>query len=305
MSVDGDWRRPQDRKRYRLYWCASCDLGQLHPRPSQEEADAFYDIRYCTHVTDAEAARARAEGSLLERARIRLAWTVDRGSDLDAELLHRLVEGRPSDICDLGCGNGALMAALRERGHRVVGVEPDPVARRMALDRGLAVHAGHADAPPAAVKEAGFQVVVLSHVLHLCLDPVLVLANARKLLAPGGVLVCEVTNNACLGLRTSGDCWRWLDIPRHLTLFTSTSISRACEAAGLHVRSVAFGGYTRQFKREWLDDEAQKRAILHASEPPRPGLQSLRNWALLARSAFARPEAKYDSVRVVAEAGPR
>jgi SAM-dependent methyltransferase len=303
MTVPGDSHRPHDRSPYELFWCDACRLGQLQPRPSQAEADAFYDIPYCTHVTEVYP-RPIPPHALVQRARVRLAWAFDRGSHLDADLLHDLVRGEPSSFCDLGCGNGWLIAALRERGHRVVGVEPDPVARRLAVQRELTVHAGHADAPPEAVTSQSFDVVVLDHVLHLCLDPRRVLENARRLLRPGGIVVCEVTNNEAAGLQQSGDCWRWLDIPRHVTLFTSASLSRMCAAAGLQVKSVRFGGYTRQFRSEWIEDEVKKRAALY---PPTRGKRVrsyVRNLQLLVRTAFARPESKYDSVRVVAAAAP-
>jgi len=306
MTIDGDHRRPADRRAFRLYWCDACDLGQLQPRPSQAEADAFYDIRYCTHVTDEEAAASSgAERSLLGRLRVRLAWAVDRGTHLDAALVHHLLGGKPSDVLDLGCGNGGLLAALRERGHRGVGVEPDPVARGMAAARGLDVRAGHADAPPATLPPGGFDAVLLAHVLHLCLDPLGVLVRARALLRPGGLLVCEVVNNHARGLERAGDCWRWLDIPRHLTLLTRSSLSRLCVRAGLEPVRLDFGGYTRQFKRAWIEDEAQKRATLHPSRPGTAAGHALGAWGLLARTAFAPPEQKYDSVRIVARAPSR
>jgi SAM-dependent methyltransferase len=303
MTVQGDHRRPQDRRPFRLYWCDPCDLGQLQPRPSQAEADSYYDIRYCTHVTDEEAqANAAARRGFLERARVRLAWAADRGTHLDAALVDHLLGGRPSDVLDLGCGNGGLLAALRDRGHRVVGVEPDPVARGMAVARGLEVHAGHADAPPATLPAAGFDAVVLAHVLHLCLDPLAVLERVRASLRPGGLLVCEVVNNEARGREAAGDCWRWLDIPRHLTLFTATSLSRLAARAGLEQVRMDFGGYTRQFGRAWIEDEAQKRATLH---PERPGSalgRAVAPWGLLASTALAPARKKYDSVRIVARA---
>jgi SAM-dependent methyltransferase len=305
MTVPGDSHRPGDRRPYDLFWCDACNFGQLDPRPSQAEVDGFYTIDYHTHTVSGTAGKEPVNHALLERLRQRMAWSFDRGRDLDADLVHELVRHRPSSICDLGCGNGGLLADLRDRGHRVVGLEPDPVARRLAVARGLDVHEGHADDPPAAITSDRFDVAVLCHVLLLCLDPVRVLQGVRKILRPGGLFVCETPNNEALGLRQSGACWRWLDIPRHLNLFTAASLRRICAGAGLEVRRIDFVGYTRQFKRVWLDDEARKRAALYPSRPASRAWQSLQSWKLLARTALARSERKYDSVRIVAEAGGR
>jgi SAM-dependent methyltransferase len=302
MTVPGDSERPSDRRPYRLYWCDGCSLGQIHPRPSQAEVDAFYDIRYHTHAGSEAGGGAPVDQTPWERLRERLAWAFDRGTDLDADRVHRLVRGRSSSVCDLGCGNGGLLSALRDRGHRVVGLEPDPVARQLAVARGLEVHAGHAEELPDQIAGDTFDVVVLCHVLQQCLDPGRVLQNARKLLRPGGLLICETPNNEALGLQQSGACWRWLDVPRHLNLFTVASLVRFVAGVGLKVARVEFVGYTRQFKGAWLEAEARKRAALYPSRPASRLWQSLRSWQLLARTALARRERKYDSVRVIVHA---
>jgi hypothetical protein len=145
----------------------------------------------------------------------------------------------------------------------------------------------------------------MSHMLHLCLDPVQVMRNARKLLRRGGLLLCETTNNEALGLRQQGACWRWLDMPRHLDLFTAASLQRVVARAGLQVKRVDFTGYARQFKRAWLEDEARKCAVLYPSKRYGESRRLLHSWLLFARTALARPERKYDSVRVIAEAGEK
>ena len=307
MTYPCDCERPQDPRPYELYWCDACNFGQLQPRPSQSEVDSFYQ-NYYTHApaeaqTPEARRRARAQRSFSERVRERLAWWSDRGSDMDADFIHQLVRGRPSSICDLGCGEGKLLAELRDCGHRVVGLEPDPVTLELAVARGLSAYAGHAERPPEPIRSDTFDVIVLCHVLHLCLDPLRVVQIARKLLRPGGLIVCETTNNEALGLRQQGPCWWWLDMPRHVDLFTAASLERLVASAGFEVKRIDFTGYTRQFKRPWLEAEATKRAALYPSWRAGRIWQSLKNWFLLARTALARPERKYDSVRVVAEAG--
>jgi SAM-dependent methyltransferase len=265
--------------------------------------DRFYETYYTHEPSETRAARRAAErAKLAERVRVRIAWTLDGGADMDADFIHNLVGGRPSKICDLGCGDGSLIAALKARGHAVAGVEPDPTTLKLAKARGLDVYQGYADSLPEPVASSQYDLVMLNHVLHLCLDPLSVVRNARKLLRPGGLFVCETTNNECWGLRQQGACWRWLDMPRHLDLFTGRSLQRVVDAAGLRVKALDFTGYTRQFKAAWLDDQAQKSAMLYPSRSGNGIRQVLQSWILLVRTALAKPERKYDSVRVVAEA---
>jgi SAM-dependent methyltransferase len=61
------------------------------------------------------------------------------------ELVDALVAGGPRDVLDVGCGTGIVARALRARGCRVLGVEPD--ARMAAVARGHGV----------VVEEAAFE----------------------------------------------------------------------------------------------------------------------------------------------------
>lgn len=299
LRVPRDWRRPHDQRSYELYWCAACSFGQVEPRPSQADVRDFYDTEYYTH---AALAPRKLRPGFAERLRTHLAWRIDRCRDLSAELVDQLVESRPARICEIGCGDGTLLQALSEHGHRVAGLEPDPLARKAALARGIEAHAGEAEDLPQTLAQGSFDVVILRHVLEHCLDPLRALEGARSLLRPGGLLVCETPNNVALGLRQAGAHWPWLDVPRHLNFFSAESLRRICERVGIRVRTLDFAGYTRQFAGTWLEEEGCIRAAL---DPARPGSargRELQSWYLLARTALAPRSRKYDSVRVTAEA---
>jgi 2-polyprenyl-3-methyl-5-hydroxy-6-metoxy-1,4-benzoquinol methylase len=314
-----DWRRPEAAEVHRLYWCDACRFGQIFPRPTQRQVASFYDVNnYYTHNdgTTASAGDTVAISELwLDRLRVHIAWRMDRSDELSPTrvfglLRQRIVTGSPA-VCDLGCGNGVLLAGMRDLGCTVVGVEPDPAARRVATGRGLHVIDALADAGtlPDGLREESFDAVVMSHVLEHCLDPLQAIVNARSLLRPGGSLLCEVPNNEALGLVWSQAAWRWLDAPRHLNFFSASSLRRACDAAGLSVVAISHTGYLRQFTNDWLNDERRIAKSLRDRRiarvrgrltPLTPG----RSWALLLRSALARPIRKYDSVWVQASKPP-
>ncbi|WP_236704642.1 class I SAM-dependent methyltransferase [Deinococcus grandis] len=81
------------------------------------------------------------------------------------------------DVLDVGAGDGRLVRELARRGHagRVVGVDPTP---------GPDVQPAHAEALP--FPDASFDVVLFARVLAHLPDPARALAEARRVLRPGG-----------------------------------------------------------------------------------------------------------------------
>jgi len=275
-----------DSSAYQLFWCDGCRLGRLNPVPTWQELSKHYS-NYYTH-----ADRPSKSGpSLLEKLRVHIAWRTDRSESLTPDLIRKYLppNGR---VCDLGCGDGMLMRGLVAPGLTIFGVEPDAAARN-AAHPGMTILEGSAESLPPTLERGSFDVVVMSHVLEHCADPAAAVRNVRSLLKPGGHAIISVPNNECEGLRRSGPAWRWLDVPRHLNFFTGPSLMKLCMGAGLDPRVVAYEGYCRQFSDEWAQEEARiSREFSLRSNPSR--------WTLLGKTTFARPERKYDSVRIIA-----
>ena len=111
-------------------------------------------------------------------------------------LLHRaLVEltvAAPlGDLLDVGCGQGRLLKLLASRSHRVVGVDIDPAARRLArAEVSLAglpnctLRQGDMNALPFVDGE--FDTVILDDVLGDSSSPAETLTEAVRLVRPGG-----------------------------------------------------------------------------------------------------------------------
>ena len=289
LHVPTEWRGPSFRDCYHLFWCKPSGFGQLYPRPTPHEISRFYlDESYFTHRGgDAPRPRPCAQ-PFPERIRIHLAWRLDQGTRASAEVLDALLGGRKSRVCAVGCGAGGRLLQLKERGHTTVGVEPDPVARGLAREKGLTVYEGTAEDLPDCLERGAFDLVLLMHVLEHCLDPMLALRNARALLNRGGALVCAVPNNESTGLEHRGAAWAMLDVPRHLNFFTARSLSASCEAAGMQVVTTMYRGYTRQFSALWVRYEQRLWDLQARGRPdgaPRARRNSTsRSWLLLARN---------------------
>lgn len=100
-------------------------------------------------------------------------------SDL-AVIARNVREG--SRILDVGCGDGQLMAALRD--HKNVdarGLEIDPVNVATAVSRGLSVVQGNADTDLADYPHGSFDYAILSQTLQTTHRPDLVLDHLLRI----------------------------------------------------------------------------------------------------------------------------
>lgn len=96
-----------------------------------------------------------------------------------------------------------------------------------------AVHcsnAGGASVTPCGIYSARSQV----NIEHVA-DPTQVLAGISQVLKPGGLLVLSTPNADGWGARLFGDRWIHWHAPYHLQFFSSRSMTRAAEVAGLEL----------------------------------------------------------------------
>jgi methionine biosynthesis protein MetW len=85
-------------------------------------------------------------------------------------------------LLDVGCGDGALMAALRDdKGCDARGMELDAVNVAIAMARGLSVIQGDADTDLADYPDAAFDYAILSQTLQTTRRPDLVLDHLLRI----------------------------------------------------------------------------------------------------------------------------
>jgi 2-polyprenyl-3-methyl-5-hydroxy-6-metoxy-1,4-benzoquinol methylase len=157
-----------------------------------------------------------------------------------------LSHGRPGRVLDVGCGDGARLAWLRQRGWRVCGHDIDGEAARAAWEHhAVTVRVGPlADAGFAA---GSFDAITLAHVLEHAPDPVDLLRTCRTLVKPDGVIACITPNIDSWGHRRFRRDWLGLDPPRHLHLFSPVSLRTVAALAGLRQASVWTTAANAQF----------------------------------------------------------
>ncbi len=211
--------------------------------PIAEDLPKAYET-YCTHTDELTSPSLRRR---LERFALRTMLTL-MGIDREREQSRSLYLGdtTPGRLLEVGCGAGARLARLRDRGWDAHGQEVDAVAAEVArqtYDLPVVV----APLESAGFSENSFDAVASNHVIEHVPDPVELLKQSWRLLRPGGELIIVTPNVDSFLHRHFGACWRALDPPRHLHLFCPKTLGQAAERAGfcdVHCRTSAANAFS-------------------------------------------------------------
>jgi len=113
-------------------------------------------------------------------------------------LLDRSLDGL--DVVDVGCGGGLLSVPLAALGARVVGVDIEAscirIAEEAARSRDLPGRFVVGDAAKLPLDDGAFDVVVLSDVLEHVDRPATAIAEAARVLRPGGMFYVNTINRS-------------------------------------------------------------------------------------------------------------
>ena len=215
--------------------CRGCNLVLLSPSPTAEQLNRAY-AGYFTHQVPSKAVGKSTNGGskpwLVVRAK-RAYRSAIRAVDLERSEMRSMYTSdlAPGRLLDIGCGNGLFLKRMSDVGWFVQGVEPDPQSARLASETyGFEICTG-------TLQDAGFpsnqfDCITMSHVIEHLRDPLAVLAECRRILKPGGMLVITTPNHQCLGHRLFGRRWLGLDPPRHLLLFSRKNLELIAHKAG-------------------------------------------------------------------------
>lgn len=148
--------------------------------------------------------------------------------------LLRQIGPAPATLLDFGCGSGQFTRALGDLlgPPRVTGSDffPEPPAELadrpyLPMDR-LPEQAGQFDG------------VIAMHVLEHDDDATALLRRIAAMVRPGGTVVIEVPNVACVWARIFGKYWDAWYLPYHRTHFSRASLEAQLAAGGLEVQAV-------------------------------------------------------------------
>ena len=204
--------------------CSGC--GQLLSRASA--------ARYTETMEQFNAADFNApQGRELER---RQAVARQRLARIAALLGRRAGDIR---VLDVGCSRGQFVAAAIAAGYRAEGVEPAPRIAEAARAAGVPVKTGLLE--DQHFPDASFDALTLFEVVEHLRTPLPLLAECKRILKPGGILLISTGNAESWTASSMGANWDYLDMESdggHISFFNPQSIARLADNAGFSVASV-------------------------------------------------------------------
>lgn len=187
---------------YSVAECADCGLARTLPAPDADQ----YGAGYAMTTRNGEFAGSPADDWSEERA----AWVAARSPG--------------PRLLDVGCNGGNLVAAALALGLRAEGIDVDPVATEWGRAQGRPLRTGALEE-----LEGEWDAVVLGHVLEHVADPVALLGEVARVLAPGGRAFVFVPNRAGLVPRLMKERWMGWVPSEHVWHFTPRSLRRLVE----------------------------------------------------------------------------
>lgn len=203
-------RKEPEQLNLRMVVCPGCGLLYAPQVPSTE----YLERAYTDTGFDGAGEARYAAASYAEALRAHLAELPDRQSALE-----------------IGAGNGALLVHLRAMGlAEVLGIEPSIAAvRDAALETRPLIRVGSFD--PSGLPTSHFSLLIANQTIEHVAEPLALLASARALLKPGGLLMMVSHDYRHPLMRILGRRAPIIDI-EHLQVFSRASLAFALERAG-------------------------------------------------------------------------
>ncbi|MDO8427027.1 MAG: class I SAM-dependent methyltransferase [Deltaproteobacteria bacterium] len=205
---------------YDIKFCANCGLGRTEPFLNDAELQKIYSSSY------------REDDST------RFASPLEKAIALLRVQRCRRVEGlaKKGRILDVGCGRADFLLLMKERGWETSGLELDKRIEGRGKKTGMDLRFGTLDT--VKFPDSHFDAVTFWHVFEHIRRPEAALAECRRVLKPGGVLVIAVPNIDSVQAKMSGKNWFHLDPPFHLYHYSAKNLTMLLDKSGFEAATV-------------------------------------------------------------------
>jgi len=212
---------------YDIIHCNLCGFRHVVPLPDPAVLAASYRENYYTETKPTFLLHASEDQDWAELA---------QNDRLDS--FERLLGPQRRRLLDVGSGPGYFLVTAKSRGWRVIGIEPSRTAATFARGMGVEVVEGVFNTETAQGL-GRFDVVHLNNVLEHVPDPIAIIAAARDLVTPGGLLCIGVPNDfspfQVAARATAGVGEWWLAPPHHLNYFDFETLAALVARLGFVV----------------------------------------------------------------------
>lgn len=241
------------RDEFNYYECSKCGCVQIEEVPAN--LPKYYPPNYYSFQQDG-ALKKVLKGCWAEYSHSGRSWigsllAVFMGKHQGVESVSRVKAGRDAAILDVGCGSGDLLKLLHSLGFtNLTGADPF-IQEEIRYPNGIVVLKKHLT----EITQT-YDLIMLHHSFEHMTNPVEIIAQAKRLLKPGGTLVIRVPIAASYAWKHYKAAWVQLDPPRHIFLPSVKSIQILAERAGLRFGQVVHESNEFQFwgSEQYLQD---------------------------------------------------
>lgn len=229
-------------------------IAITHPRIAVEKLDALYLKHYSCPPTELRPPGGTSPYRQFNRQHLwekalfvlpvgilaRILFPFSWSDNTLRELTNVLKESRvdPSKalrFLDAGCFEGHLLDEIRDNTcWKPFGLEPNTNAAAIARGKGHCVWCGHVENADSLIPEdQKFDVIYMGQSIEHVDDPVRVLGDLRRLLAPEGVIVVSTPNLDSREIDWFGPTWAHWHPPYHRHIFSKKGLHALALKAGL------------------------------------------------------------------------
>lgn len=212
--------------------CGMCGLRYTLNAPSEDKIGPYYQSSaYISH-------------SNTKKGVINLLYHIARFFTMMSKekLVKKASKRQVGMLLDIGSGTGTFAHTMERAGWNVVGLEPDPEARKQAIKK------YNCDIYPSdelfRLPEQTYSVITMWHVLEHVHQLDEYVDRMKHLLAPTGKLIIAVPNYTSKDAAIYKEFWASYDVPRHLYHFSPNSMRMLMKRHGMQVIGT---------RRMWLD----------------------------------------------------
>jgi predicted SAM-dependent methyltransferase len=210
--------------------CRSCGIYFLSPRIREIDIDHYYPPDYIGYLQDLHPPWIRA---------------ITHWLGLDGRrrrMIERYVTG--GRLLDVGVGNGFFLKTLDSKKWERFGIDtawnPSDWQREEVV-----LYEGSFDKTPLPLHP--LDAITMWHVFEHFYHPQQALANAHRLLKPGGFLFIVLPDLKNLDRHLFGRFWVGWDAPRHIAIYSSTALKQMLFQNGFELCAVHPSSYTGDY----------------------------------------------------------
>ncbi len=206
--------------------CLGCQFQFTNPRPSDKEIGKYYQSEdYISHTNKGNSP-------------VNMVYKLARMFAVKSKcgLINTISKDKKGTLLDFGCGTGFFLNTMKKNGWKVVGVEPNPEARKIALEDTKESIASGINSEE--IKNKKFNIITLWHVLEHIHDLNDTITSLKSLLKEKGKIIIAVPNINSLDNELYKEQWAAYDVPRHLYHFNPDTMKTLMLKHGMKVKNI-------------------------------------------------------------------